>query len=165
MELENIQKKEKSLDSIQTESLFIAIARGKDATEWIETSKGKFKVKFARAKDLEEIARRSAYRMGGIPSSCFAPNASALINQIATLDVLVVEGPAWYQNIIEENPNFSWSDMPSVAFIQEVYAKAYDFRVEMQEKIEHNPNITNTRMDDNEAIKDSNTGVFDGISS
>lgn len=165
MELEKIETKQKDLSAIQAEDLFVAIARGKDATEYIDTSRGKFKIKYAKARDLEEIARRTAYRMGGIPSSCFSPSSLSLINQIASLDVLVVSGPAWYENARDENPNFSWSDMPSVSFIQEVYAKAYDFRVEMQNKIEQNTNATNPRMDDNATTENSNTGVFEGLSS
>ena len=51
--------------------LFNSIVMGKDVTETIHTSKGDFKVKYPRARDIQQIGKLQAYRLGGISSESF----------------------------------------------------------------------------------------------
>ncbi len=166
MDLEKIEQKKEELKEEQKTSMFNSIVMGKDVTETIKTSRGEFKVKYPRARDIQQIGRLQALRLNGIPIDCFDKNVLALIQEIATLDVIVLEGPAWYENAKEENVNFSWLDIPSQAYIQEVYAKAYDFRLKVQKLIESDGKERNTELDAVSDIKDNGgPGLFDNVSS
>ena len=165
MEMEKLENKTSELDETQRIDMFNSIVLGKDVTETIKTSRGDFKVKFPRARDIQQIGRLQALRLNGIPVECFDKNVLAFIQEIATLDVVVLEGPAWYENAKKENINFSWLDVPSQAYIQEVYAKAYDFRLKVQELLESNGNNGNSKVDSVSDTKDNDSpGLFDGIS-
>lgn len=166
MELETIEQKKEELNEDQRTSMFNSIVMGKDVTEKIETSRGAFKVKYPRARDIQQIGRLQALRLNGIPIDCFDKNVLALIQEIATLDVIVLEGPAWYENAKEENVNFSWLDIPSQAYIQEVYAKAYDFRLKVQKLIESDGKEGNTELDAVSDVENNGSpGLFDNVSS
>ncbi len=158
--------REKELTTGQKEDLFNAIVRGKDAIETIHTSRGDFKVKFPRMKDLESIGRLVAYRLNGLSAQSFDQNTYSLIQQIATLDIIVVEGPAWFENAKNENPNgLSWGDMPSQAFIQEVYALAYEFRLKMSQTFELDKETKDTGLAaNNNTDVPSQSGLFEGLS-
>lgn len=166
MKLEKrIENESVGLTKDETNDLFKSIVMGQDATEWIDTSKGKFKIKFPRAKDLEAIGRTTAIRLNGIPAVCFDNEMYNFMQQIATLDVVVIDGPDWYKLAKKENPNFSWRDFPSDKFIQEVYAKAYKFRMEVQRKIDGDQEETDKGLDNvSTGDNDSKSGVFDGLS-
>ena len=166
MELEKLENKEPELNEEQKVSMFNSIVMGKDVTETIETSRGSFKVKYPRARDIQQIGRLQALRLNGIPIECFDRNVLGLIQEIATLDVVVLEGPSWYENAKKENANFSWLDIPSQSFIQEVYAKAYEFRLKVQKLIESDGKEGNKQMDSVSDVEDNGSpGLFDGIRS
>ena len=166
MNLEKTETKTETLNDEERTSMFNAIVMGKDVTEIIKTSRGDFKVKYPRARDIQQIGRLQALRLNGIPIECFDRNVLALIQEIATLDVVVLEGPSWYENAKKENINFSWLEIPSQAFIQEVYAKAYDFRLKVQKLIESDGEEGNKGMDSVSDVEDNGSpGLFDGISS
>ena len=150
--------------------MFNSIVMGKDVTEKIKTSRGDFKVKFPRARDIQNIGRLQALRLNGIPIECFDKNVLALIQEIATLDVVVLEGvdseSAWYENAKKENVNFSWLDIPSQAFIQEVYAKAYEFRLKVQKLLESDSKEGSKGVDSvQNAENDGSPGLFDNVRS
>lgn len=166
MELEKIESKPEELDNVQKIDMFNSIVMGKDVTELIKTSRGEFKVKFPRARDIQQIGRLQALRLNGIPIECFDRNVLALIQEIATLDVVVIEGPAWYQNAKKANTNFSWLDIPSQSFIQEVYAKAYEFRLKVQKQLESDNKGGDSEMAAVSDVEDNGgPGLFDKISS
>ena len=166
MNVEKLETTTETLNDEERTSMFNAIVMGKDVTETIETSRGKFKVKYPRARDIQAIGRLQAFRLNGVPIECFDKNVLALIQEIATLDVVVLEGPAWYENAKKENINFSWLDIPSQSFIQEVYAKAYHFRLEVQKLIESDSEEGNKGLDSVSNIEDNGSpGLFDGVSS
>ena len=166
MEMEKLEQKKEELNDEQKTNMFNSIVMGKDVTETIETSRGKFKVKYPRARDIQAIGRLQALRLNGIPIECFDKNVLALIQEIATLDVVVLEGPAWYENAKKENVNFSWLDIPSQSYIQEVYAKAYQFRLKVQKLIESNSKEGDKELDSVSNVEDNGSpGLFDGISS
>ena len=166
MELEKIESKPEELSKEQKADMFNSIVMGREVTEIVKTSRGDFKVKYPRARDIQQIGRLQALRLNGIPIDCFDKNVLALIQEVATLDVIVLEGPAWFENAKKENVNFSWLDIPSQAFIQEVYAKAYDFRLKVQNIIESDGKGGNSELDSVSNAKDNGSpGLFDGISS
>ena len=166
MEMEKLEKPTKELNETQRVDMFNSIVMGKDVTEKIKTSRGDFKVKYPRARDLQQIGRLQALRLNGIPFECFDRNALALIQEVATLDVVVLEGPAWYENAKKENVNFSWADIPIQSYIQEVYAKAYEFRLKVQKLLESNDKNGNSEMDSVSDVEDNGSpGLFDGLSS
>ena len=166
MELEKIEKNEKQLNESERVDMFNSIVMEKDVTETIKTSRGDFKIKYPRARDIQAIGRLQALRLNGIPFECFDRNAIALIQEIATLDVVVLEGPCWYENAKKENVNFSWADIPIQSYIQEVYAKAYEFRLKVQKLLESNSKEGNSEMDSVSDVEDNGSpGLFDNISS
>lgn len=166
MELEKLEKQPEGLEEEKRIDMFNSIVMGKDVTETIKTSRGEFKVKFPRARDIQQIGRLQALRLNGIPIECFDRNVLALIQEVATLDVIVLEGPNWYENARKENINFSWLDIPSQAFIQEVYALAYEFRLKVQKQLESNNKDGNSELAAVSDVKDNGSpGLFDKISS
>ena len=166
MNVEKIEKKEDGLNETQRTNLFTSIVMGKDVTEIIKTSRGDFKVKYPRARDIQQIGRLQAFRLNGVPVESFDKNVLAFIQEVATLDVLVLEGPPWFENAKKENTNFTWLDIPSQAFIMEVYAAAYSFRLKVQELIETDSKEGNNGVDAVSDTKDNGSpGLFDGISS
>ncbi len=165
MNLEETEKKDEVLEETQRVSMFNAIVMGKDVTETINTSRGDFKVKYPRSRDIQQIGRLQALRLNGIPIECFDKNIIALMQEIATLDVIVLEGPAWYENAKKENVNFSWGDIPLQSYIQEVYAAAYTFRLKVQKLLETNGKEGDKELDSVSDVKDNGSpGLFDGIS-
>ena len=88
------------------------------------------------------------------------------VEAIATLDVIVLEGPSWYENAKKENVNFSWGDIPLQSYIQEVYAAAYTFRLKVQKLLETNGEEGDKGMDSvSDTENNGSPGLFDGISS
>lgn len=167
--MEIVDRKEENnipeLSNSQTIDLFKSIVMGKDILETVKTSRGDFKIKFPRAKDLEEIGRRVAVKLNGIPIRCFDANTYSLITEIAHLDVMVVDGPDWYKLAKRDNEKFSWNDIPDDEFISEVYALAYNFRRKIQEQIKSNKKSGNTELDAVPSGNDNNQpGLFDGMS-
>ncbi|MBO7692541.1 MAG: hypothetical protein J6W16_07255 [Methanobrevibacter sp.] len=166
MDLEKIEEKTEQLDETQKVSMFNSIVMGKDVTETIKTSRGDFKIKYPRSRDIQQIGRLQALRLNGIPIECFDKNIIALMQEIATLDVIVLEGPAWYENAKKENVNFSWGDIPLQSYIQEVYAAAYTFRLKVQKLLETNGEEGDKGMDSvSDTENNGSSGLFDGISS
>jgi hypothetical protein len=166
MKLEKIKTRdiEKEITENDKENLFGSIIRGEEVTDILKTSKGDFKVKFPRARDLETIGRVLAYRLNGLSVQSIDPNTYYLMKQIATLDVLVLEGPAWYENAKKENKLTTWGDIPIQSFIQEVYNLLYSFREEVQKKIELGGKSTDSKMVVNENAKIPNSsGLFEGL--
>lgn len=165
MEIKELPKvKSEELTETEKESLFNNIIRGKDVTEKIETSRGIFEVKFPRMSDLEAIGRILAHKMHGYSVESMDRGIYMLMSQIATLDVLVVSGPGWYENAKKEG-FFTWGNIPTESFVQEVYAKAYEFRVKVQDILEGNSNEGNKGVaTSNDNDVSNKPGLFDGLS-
>ena len=136
---------------------------GKDVTEVIKTSRGDFKIKYPRMKDLEAIGRKAAIKTNGIPVSSFDSATYNLIQQIAALDVF---NGSRFQNAKRTRANFGFGDIPDQDFIQEVYTSVYTFRYKVQEQIRQNQTRTDTGMA-TEPNNDTLTlaTAFDGLSS
>lgn len=131
MEITEEIEQEKVFDEEKQEDIFYSLLNGKTVKETIETSRGKFVVKFPKQKDLLAIDRRVAYMRGGIPALNFDEAANFALQKVAYLDVVIESGDAWFNNL-KKNKNFTWGDMPDVNFIDEVYVKAWSFRNQVQ---------------------------------
>lgn len=142
MELTDEIEQQEVFDEAKQEDIFYSLLNGKTVKETIETSRGKFVVKFPKQKDLLAVDRRVAYMRGGIPAMNFDEAANFALQQVAYLDVVVESGEAWFNNL-KKNKNFTWGDMPDVNFIDEVYVKAWSFRNQVQTLFTENEANTN----------------------
>lgn len=163
MEITEEIKNQDVFDDKRQEDIFYALLNGKTVKETIETSRGKFVVKFPKQKDLLAIDRRVAIMRGGIPAANFDENANFNLQKVAFLDVVVESGENWF-NKLKENNNFSWGDMPDVDFIDEVYIKAWTFRSEVQDKFKRNEGKPDSGTVVSEDVQDSvGDGLFSGV--
>jgi len=126
--------KEEPLSEGQKEDIFFTLLNGQTIKDTIQTSRGEFVVKFPKQNDMITIARGAAIMRTGIPAGNFDGTGEYEIQKIATLDVMVDSGPAWF-NKLKKDANFSWRNMPDANFVDEVYAKALSFRQEIQAEL------------------------------
>jgi len=156
----------KNLAEEKKDDLFTDLASGKDATEEIETSRGRFTVKFPKPFDYMTIGKVAALRREYRPPSAFDAETEMQIMVASTLDVLVLSGPKWYEDAKAQNKKFSFADIPSGAFALELYGKAYDFIDKIEKRI--NPpqeGTENKKAPDAEGDADAaESGAFDGLS-
>ena len=163
--VENQERVEK-LTEEKKDDYFTKLILGKDVVEEVETSRGKFEVKYPTTADLISIGKIAAFRRGYKPAEAFDAETDMIIAMASTLDVIVLSGPQWYENAKTVNKNFSFLEVPSRVFINELYGKAYSFR----EKIEQSFNPTAGTIDKSISTEKSNDGsvgggAFEGLSS
>lgn len=156
--------KQDVFDEQKQKDIFYTLLSGKTVKETIETSRGKFIVKFPKQKDFIMIDRRIAAMRGGLPAVSFDDIANFTMQKVAYLDVCVESGEEWFNNLKKENPNFSWGDMPDTGFIDEVYVKAWTFRNEVQSNFGRNEEETAGRYSDTKDISETvGNGLFSGV--
>jgi hypothetical protein len=160
------QDKVEKLTEEKKDDYFTDLIMGKDVVEDIETSKGKFVVKYPIAADIVTIGRTAALRRGYKPPECFDAETE-MINVVAsTLDVVVVSDPPWYEAAKTRNKNFSFLEVPSKAFFLELYSKAYSFRGEVEVRINPPEKPTDKPVPAEESNDDPVGGnTFKGLSS
>jgi hypothetical protein len=124
------------LSEKERDDLFTQLVMGKDATEEVETSRGKFVVKYPKGSDMMAIGRIAAYRRDYKPASAFDVQTDMLNVMASTLDAVVVSGPPWFEAAKTANKNFTFLEVPSREFINELYGKAYTFRVQVDKRFE-----------------------------
>lgn len=162
--VEEIKKEDEVLEEKELNELFYKLARGKDVTEEIETSRGVFVVKFPKQKDLILAGRKAAFKRNGLSANALDYNSEQIVQKTSLLDIIVVSGPAWFENIKKINKAFGWEEMPDANFIDEVFAKAYMFRNKVQEQFEQQNETRNIDTDGNEDIPGTiSKGLFDGV--
>ena len=146
--------------------LFFSMLNGQTMFETIKTSRGDFTVKYPRQKDIITIGRIAALLHGGLPASAFDAVSEYEIQKCATLDVMITGGPAWFENARKKDKNFSWRDVPDAHFVDEVYAKALEFRQRVQQQLAGNQEIIAKDPDGENAgdvSPDVGDGVFSGV--
>jgi hypothetical protein len=138
--VDRIEAQEEKLTEEQKDNLFTKMVMGKDVTEEIETSRGKFTVKFPRPADLITIGKIAAVRRGNRAVESFDEGTDMLITMTSTLDVLVVDNPGanpkWYENARKKENGFTFMDVPSRAFLSELYGKVYSFREKVESRFD-----------------------------
>ena len=164
MEITEEIKQAEVFDDENQEDIFYALLNGKTVKETIETSRGKFVVKFPKQKDLMFIDRKIAAMRGGLPASSFDDMANFAMQKVAYLDVVIESGENWFNNIKEKNKSFSWGDMPDTDFIDEVYVKAWSFRLKVQSNFRGNEEKTDKGTVVEENIQETvDNGLFSGV--
>lgn len=164
MEITEEIKQADVFDDEKQEDIFYALLNGKTVKETIETSRGKFVVKFPKQKDLMLIDRRVAFMRGGVAAANFDEIANFTLQKIAFLDVVIESGEKWFNNLKEKNENFTWGDMPDTDFIDEVYVKAWSFRLKVQSNFRGNEEKTNKGTVVEENIQETvDDGLFSGV--
>ncbi|MDR3130296.1 MAG: hypothetical protein LBU18_01990 [Treponema sp.] len=130
------EKRVEKLTEEEKDDFFTKMVMGKDVTEEIKTSRGTFTVKYPKPKDTIAIGRIAAYRRNYKPVEAFDAASENDNIMTATLDVLVVSGPEWYENAKKMNKFFSFTEAPSRKFLAEFYGKVYSFRDKVEECID-----------------------------
>jgi hypothetical protein len=128
------QQRVEKLTDEQRDDLFTQLIKGKDVTENIETSRGKFVVKYPKAADLLTIGRIAASRRNHKPVEGFDAESEMVNMMASTLDVVVVSGPKWFEEARAKD-FFSFLEVPSRAFLVELYGKAYSFREKIEQRL------------------------------
>ena len=129
------QERVEKLTGEQRDDLFTQLLMGKDVTETVDTSKGKFVVKYPKAADIILIGKIAAFRRGGKSPEMFDGESETVNMMTSTLDVIVVSGPKWYEDAKTRNKNFSFEEVPSRVFLGELYGKAHSFRAEIEQRL------------------------------
>jgi len=129
------QERVEKLTEEQKDDLFTKLIMGKDATEEIDTSQGKFTVKYPKTADAIRIGKIAAFRRNYRSPESFDGETEMLNMMASTLDVIVVSGPKWYEDAKSKNENFTFLEVPSRAFLTELYGKAYMFREEIEQRL------------------------------
>ena len=156
--------KHEAFDDDRQEDIFFSLLNGKTVKETIETSRGKFVVKFPKQKDLMYIDRRIAAMRGGLPAHSFDDMANFAMQKVAYLDVVIESGEPWFNKIKEKNNSFSWGDMPDTDFIDEVYVKAWSFRLKVQGNFKGDEGKADRRTPVKEDIQETvGDGLFSGV--
>jgi hypothetical protein len=125
-------KKAEKLTEREREDYFTKLVMGKDVTEEVETKRGKFTVKYPKPADLIAIGRIMAFRRDYKPVEAFDARSEEMNLVTATLDVVVVSGPEWFENARKARTTFSFVEAPSRSFLLELYGKAYSFRAKVE---------------------------------
>jgi len=167
MELVDKIKKPEVVEKLTEErkdDLFVSLITGKDATEEVETARGKFTVKYPKPADQIMIARMEAIRRGNTPIESFGTEAETINRMICTLDAVVVSGPKWYEDVKKQNPDFSFAEVPDFEFMMELYGKVYSFREEIVRRL-NSPGRNDKRVPAAARADDSvDSGAFGNIS-
>jgi hypothetical protein len=129
------QGRVEKLTEKQRDDLFTKMILGKDVVEETETSRGIFTIKYPRVADLLAIGKVAAFRRNYEPLEAFDAETEMVNMMASTLDVVVVSGPKWFEEAKTRNKNFSFLEVPSRAFISELYGKAYLFREEVESQL------------------------------
>jgi len=148
--------------------LFFSMLNGQTMSDTIKTSMGDFTVKYPKQKDIITIGRIAALLRGGLPASTFDAVSEYEIQKCTTLDVMITNGPAWFEKARKKDKNFSWRDVPDAHFVNEVYAKALEFRQGVQNQLTGNKEIVAENLDGENAgdvSTDVGDGVFSGVTS
>ncbi|MDR2193463.1 MAG: hypothetical protein LBP19_03215 [Treponema sp.] len=158
------EKTAEKLTEEEKDDFFTKMVMGKDVTEEIETRRGTFKVKYPKPKDMIAIGKIAAYRRDYKPVEAFDLAGENENIMAATLDVVVVSGPEWYENAKKVNKFFSFTEVPSRAFLAELYGKAYSFRRKVEECLSEGEGPTGGRLPaEKGAHDDVDGGVFGGL--
>jgi hypothetical protein len=140
------------------DDLFTDMIMGKDVTDEVETSRGKFKVKYPRAADIITIGNLTAFRRNYKPIESFDAETEMVNVMASTLDVVVVSGPPWFEEAKKTNQKFSFLEVPSREFLAELYSKAYSFRGEVEQRLGVGKGSANKRV----SAKKGNDDAVDG---
>lgn len=118
-------------------SYFDRLLDGEDITEVINTGRGDFTVKYTTGRgDIEIINRAKVFSS----SPDLTDGEKHLMIQYASLDVVVVNGPDWYEDWkrrrSKKNESVSWIDIPDVSLVLELYRGYLQWSVQVYKEIQ-----------------------------
>lgn len=147
------------------DELFYAIINGDTLEKTIKTNRGNFTVKYPTEKDIQRINLAVARSRNGISAECFDPSANISLMATSTLNVLVISGPAWYENAKKNRTSFTWEDVPDTKLIDELYVKAWTFRNAVAERIGATESETNSGNSKSKNVQEAvDDGLFSSVS-
>jgi hypothetical protein len=159
-------KKVEKLTEEQKDDFFTKMVMGKDVTDEITTSRGIFTVKYPKPKDMIAIGKIAAFRRNYRPVDAFDTISENDNIMTATLDVVVVSGPEWYENAKKVNKSFSFTEVPSRRFLAEFYGKVYSFREQVDKCLDEGETPADRRLPPETGPHDDlDGGAFGGLSS
>jgi hypothetical protein len=160
------QEQVEKLTEEQRDDFFTKLVMGKDVTEEVTTGKGVFTVKYPKSKDFLAIGRVMSLRRNYKPPESFDAESEMVNTMTSTLDVVVVSGPKWFEDAKKANQNFSFLEVPSRAFLAELYGKAYSFREQVEQRFDQAEGSADKRVPAETGNDDTvDGGAFGGISS
>jgi hypothetical protein len=160
------EKKVEKLTDQERNDYFTKMVMGKDVTKEISTSRGTFTVKYPKPKDMISIGKIAAYRRNYKPVEAFDVTSENDNIMTATLDVVVVSGPEWYENAKKINKFFSFVEVPSRKFLTEFYGKVYSFREQVETCLDEEERPADQRLPaEAGAPDDMDGGAFGGLAS
>jgi hypothetical protein len=130
------------LNQEEREDYFTKLVLGKDVTTDVETERGTFTIKYPTPDDELIIGRWMAWYRNYNPIDSFDVPTNNLIVITATLDVLVVSGPAWYERAKQSVKNFRWNKIPDQKLARELYQAIQTFRTTIEESFSTNGGTT-----------------------
>lgn len=161
---DEVQEEKKELSDEQSKDIFYAIVMGKQITKVIHTSRGDFTVKFPKEKDRAAIELLEASRRGGFAVETFTPTANSRLNEIATLDVVVIDYPTWFKAAKERNKKFSWGDVPDTEFVDSIFVEAWTFFQAVQSRFTDSKESESTKSAESEDVSETvGGGLFSGV--
>ncbi|MGL4981268.1 MAG: hypothetical protein ACRC4W_00160 [Treponemataceae bacterium] len=158
---------EEEISIDEQDDIFYALLRGKNITETVKTSRGRFKIKFPIQKDLITINRLVASMRNGVPCTSFDVDANFMMYKIAFLNIVVIDGENWFVKLKKQYKNETWEEVPDTNFIDEIFVMAYSFRNEIESRIgknETNPDES-VHMEQQGVQEAVVNGLFDGVGS
>jgi hypothetical protein len=159
-------RKAEELSGEERDDLFTKMVTGKDVTEEIDTGRGIFTVKYPKPKDMISIGKIAAYRRNYKPAEAFDAASENDNIMTATLDVVVVSGPEWYENAKKTNKFFSFVEVPSRKFLTEFYGKVYSFREQVEKRLDEGEEPADRGVPAEAGADDAvDGGAFRGLSS
>jgi hypothetical protein len=112
------------------------------------------------------IGKIAAYRRNYKPVEAFDVTSENDNIMTATLDVVVVSGPEWYENAKKINKFFSFVEVPSRKFLTEFYSKVYSFREQVEICLDEGEEPTDQRLPAEAGADDPvDGGAFGGLAS
>jgi hypothetical protein len=161
------ENKIEALTDSERDDFFTQMLTGKDVTGEVDTSRGRFTMKYPKTKDMLTIGKLSAYRRDYKPASAFDAETEMFNVMASTLDVMIVSGPPWFERARKTGKNFSFLEAPSHKFLSELYGKAYSFRGEVDERLdtEIRPAAEQVSAPEGVSAPADGGGVFAGLSS
>ena len=115
----------------ETVDVFAALLEGKPVTTKVETARGNFTLKFPDANDKRRIRVLIADEKMGRPDDAFSWQDRQDIESAATLNVLVVNGPAWWETKMKKR----WDGFPDAKLMQDLLARGRLFRIQVERDI------------------------------
>ena len=123
---ENDEKKANSKDREEKTDPLEILLSGERLTKTEKTRRGEFVLAFPLPSDLRRIEVRVAGMLEGQPASSFPPATLANFRAYATLDVVIVNAPEWWEDM--ESPE----QCPDDELVTDLYGRYLRFYRETQ---------------------------------